>query len=187
MAAKKTSTGPEGNPLGAKASIPEDTGVAGTTPVDNAPNDDESAQQTTQDPHSSGLDGPVSIQNDGVEPGTYIATDGDVQGQGTSTSELRDRRVIDANAPFDYSELPDDSTVQGNVYPPGADFYKAEIARVEQAVRDAEYAADVAKDQLQAAKDAQKDGELLIPDQGATIEAGTNPLSDETVHQNENI
>lgn len=184
MAAKKPSTGPEGNPLDAKASIPDDTGVPGETPVNAAPNDDESAQQTTQDPHSSGLDGPVSIQNEGVEPGTYIATDGDVQGQGTSTADLRDRRVVDANAPFDYAELPDDSTVQGNVYPPGADFYAAEIARAEQSVRDAEYAAEVAKDELQAAKDAQKDGELLIPDQGTSITEGTNPLSDEAVREN---
>lgn len=84
----------------------------------------------------------------------YVATDGDVQGNGRSTQDLKDRRVVDPNAPLDYNTLPDNQDTQGNHYPPGADFLAAEVARAEQAKVDAEAAVAEAEAQLAAAHDA---------------------------------
>lgn len=145
-----TVSGPQGNPFDAEASIPEDTGVEGSTPAGNAPNDDESAQQG----EIPDVTGPQSDGGEGVAPAEYVATDGDVQGDGRSTQDLKDRRVVDPDAPMDYNTLPDGSDVQGNHYPPGPDFYKAELARAEQAKLDAEQAVEDAQAALDAAADA---------------------------------
>lgn len=84
----------------------------------------------------------------------FVATDGDVQGSNRTTQDIIDRRVIDPDAPLDYNTLPDTADTQGNHYPPGPDFYKAELVRAEEAHVAAQEALDAAQDALDAAADA---------------------------------
>lgn len=160
--------GPQGNPLEGEATVAHTTDAEAQVPVGNAPNDDESAQQGEY----PDVTGPLSSGGEGTKPADYIATDGDVQGNGRTTEDLKDRRVIDEDAPFDYNTLPDTSDVQGNKYPPGEDFFKAEAARAEQAKIEADRAAEDAQSALDRANDAMNKGQSLISEAASSDFAG---------------